>query len=193
MSRPLRNYNPGWYSRCIWRCYAQKPDGPPSPLLRVARHVLPLRQPPYRGIVNFSARLCLGLVLVVAAVAKLLDLNGFARRVGDFGLVYDAAVTPTAWAIVLAELLIGISLMLRLRGSVTCVTALLLLFISVLTYGLALGLDVECGCFGPAVQLSLGMQLFADFGLLLMCAIIYITEQRRSNASFVADDSTSLA
>ena len=34
-------------------------------------------------IVNFCARLCLGLVLIVAAVAKSFDLNQFAQRVGD--------------------------------------------------------------------------------------------------------------
>jgi hypothetical protein len=129
-------------------------------------------------------------VLVVAAVSKSFDLNHFAQRVGDFGLVYDALATPTAWAIVLAELLIGISLVFQLWGSLTSAIALLLLFISVLTYGMALGLDVECGCFGPAVHVSLGAQLLTDFGLLLICAIIYWTEHQRSNARCAADGLT---
>ena len=131
-------------------------------------------------------------MLVVAAVSKLLDIDGFAERVGVFGLVYDALVTPTAWVIVLAELLIGISLVLHVRGSLTSAIALLLIFVGVLTYGLALGLDVECGCFGPAVHVSLGTQLFTDFSLLLVCAIIYLTERRKSNARFAADGSTTL-
>ena len=154
----------------------------PSPSLHAARLPRPLKQPTYRCIVNFSARLCLGLVLVVAGVSKLLDLQDFEQRIGDFGLVYDALVTPAAWAIVLAELLIGFSLVMHLRGSLTSAIVLLLLFISVLAYGLALGLDVECGCFGPAVHVSLGTQLLTDFGLLLICFIIYWTEQRRSDA-----------
>jgi uncharacterized membrane protein YphA (DoxX/SURF4 family) len=149
-----------------------------------------LKQPTYHRIVNFLARLCLGLVLVVAAVSKLLDVKDFAQRVGDFGLVYDALVTPTAWAIVLAELLIGISLLMHLWGSLASAVALLLLFMSVLIYGLALGLDVECGCFGPAVHVSLGTQLVTDFGLLLICVIIYGTEPRQSNARLAGDVST---
>lgn len=149
-----------------------------------------MKQPSYRWIVNFCARLCLGLVLVAAAVSKVLDLNQFAQRVGEFGLVYDALVSPTAWTIVLAELLIGISLVFHLRGSLTSSVTLLLLFISVLTYGMVLGLDVECGCFGPAVHVSLGTQLLTDFGLLLICAIIYWTEHQRGDARFVTDGST---
>ena len=150
----------------------------------------PVKQPTYCWILNFCTRLCLGLVLVVAAVSKLMDLDHFAQRVGDFGLVYDALVTPTAWTIVSAELLIGIALVLHLRGGLICAVALLLLFIGVLTYGMALGLDVECGCFGPAIHVSLGTQLLTDLGLLLLCAIIYGTERQRSNARFAADGLT---
>jgi len=139
--------------------------------------------------VNLSARLCLGLVFVVAAVSKLVDLNSFAQRVGDFGLVYDALVTPTAWAVVLAEVLIGASLLMHLRGSLIAAIALLLLFVSVLIYGLVLGLDIECGCFGPGVHVSLRTQLFTDFGLLLICSIIYVTRRRSSNAGFAAEAS----
>ena len=131
-----------------------------------------------RQFTNLCARSVLALLFVFAAVAKLADLNQFAQRVGDFGLVFDAMMTPTAWAIVLAELLVGISLVLQLRHSLTAAAALLLLLIGVLTYGMAIGLDLECGCFGSAVDVRLGTQLLTDLGLLLLCAIIYGSEKR---------------
>ena len=150
---------------------------------------LPLKRPTHRRILHFCARLCLGLVLIVAAVSKSFDLNQFAQRVGDFGLVHDALVTPSASAIVIAELLTGIVLILHVRGSLICSVALLLLFISALTYGIALGLDIECGCFGPGVHVNLGTQLLMDFGLLLVCAIIYWSDEQRSRSPFALERS----
>ena len=130
---------------------------------------------------NLGARIFLGSVFVVAAVVKLLDLNQFAQRVGDFGLVFDALVTPAAWAIVATELLVGIALVFRLRGGLAAAVALIVVFMAVLSYGIALGLDIQCGCFGPAVRVPLGTQLLADFGLLLVCAIIYFTDRSSRN------------
>ncbi len=139
-----------------------------------------LKQPTYRRVVNLCARLSLALVFITAAVVKLLDINLFAQRVGDFGLIFDGLVMPAAWTIVVLELLAGIALLLHWRGGLTCSVALLLIFISVLTYGIALGLDIECGCFGPAVHVSLGMQLLTDCGLLLICGIVYWSDHPRN-------------
>lgn len=120
----------------------------------------------------------MGTIFVVAALSKLLDPKQFAQRIGDFGLVFDTLVEPTAWAIVGAELVTGIALVFRRRGSLAAASGILLLFIGVLTYGTALGLDIDCGCFGPAVHINLRTQLLVDFGLLVLCAIIYFTDER---------------
>jgi hypothetical protein len=39
--------------------------------------------------------------------------------------------------------------MADLRGSLTLMAVLMAIFIAVLGYGLWMGLDVDCGCFGP--------------------------------------------
>lgn len=143
------------------------------PFTTATRYAAKLGRTTYRPIASFCGRSCLALAFLVAAVTKLSDLSYFAQRVGDFGLVDDALVTPAAWTIALCELLTGIALLLRPRIGLACAAVLLLLFISVLTYGIALGLDTECGCFGTAVHISLERQLLIDFGLLLACAIIY--------------------
>ena len=150
------------------------------------KHTVSVKRTSSRQITNFVARSLLAVVLVAAAVAKLADPNQFSQRVGDFGLVYDPLVVPAAWAIIVAELLIGIALVLRVSGSLAAAFALLLLFISALAYGMALGLDIECGCFGPAIHVSLGTQLLMDCGLLLICGMIYWSGQG-SRSTIVPD------
>lgn len=131
-----------------------------------------------KSVVNFCARLVIALVLIFAGFAKLLDPGQFARKISDFGLVPDMLVVPTAWIVIFAELLIGVLLLLRVRGSLLAAATSLVIFIGVLIYGISLGLDIDCGCFGPAVQVSLTQQLLTDCGLLVVCGIIYFTEQR---------------
>lgn len=140
------------------------------------------RSPAFRHAVNLSARLVLATVFCFAAAAKLWDVSEFARRVGDFGLVHDAMVVPAAWTVVLLELLIGVSLPLRVRGSLPATVAMLLGFIAVLAYGIVLGIDIDCGCFGPAVHVDLRTQLLTDFGLLLICVIIFVSEPTPRNS-----------
>jgi putative oxidoreductase len=128
-----------------------------------------------------------GVVFLVAAASKLLAPKQFSQRIGDFGLIFDALVEPAAWAIMAAELVVGIALVFRRRGSLAGTSAILLLFLGVLTYGTALGLDIDCGCFGPSVDISLRTQLLVDFGLLLLCAIIYFTNERRDDRRLVGE------
>lgn len=143
-----------------------------------------------KSTANFCARLALAVVFVFAAASKLLDTQRFAQRIGDFGLVFDLWVEPVAWAIVGAEVVIGIALVFRWRGSLVAASGILLLFIGVLTYGTVLGLDIDCGCFGPAVQVSLRTQLLVDCGLLSLCAIIYFTNEPRGDVRLGAEVSS---
>jgi hypothetical protein len=47
------------------------------------------------------------------------------------------------------EVVAGFGLLLDLRGSLAVLGGLVGLFLLVLGYAMALGLDVDCGCFGP--------------------------------------------
>jgi hypothetical protein len=49
----------------------------------------------------------------------------------------------------LLEVIAGIGLLFDIRGSLALITGLLVLFMVVLGYGIWMGLDVDCGCFGP--------------------------------------------
>ncbi|MCI5121102.1 MAG: hypothetical protein D3908_07935, partial [Candidatus Electrothrix sp. AUS4] len=80
--------------------------------------------------------------------------------------------------LVIAELAAAFALLLDLRGGLTVITLLLLLFIAVLMYGIQLGLDVDCGCFGsgePGHNSSDGLYqaVYRDLLMLGGCIFLY--------------------
>lgn len=87
--------------------------------------------------------------MVLAGVPKLLAPDDFAEVVGAYGLVPDMLVFPAAVVLPLAELLAAFLLIRGKRSGLWLAAALMLLFITVLSYGIWLGLDIDCGCFGP--------------------------------------------
>lgn len=123
-------------------------------------------------------------MFVFSGIAKLRDVSGFAEHVGDFGLVYDGLVVPTAWSVSVLELVLGVSLAANLRGGLTGVLLLLGLFIGILLYGIGMGLDIECGCFGPGHQVSLKIQLCIDLGLLCWGGLIPCLRNRAAYEQF---------
>lgn len=124
-------------------------------------------------LLHHILKLLLATVFLVAGTVKLVGMAEFAQSVGDFGLVPDWFVLNTAWLVVLSELAIGASLALNLRGSLAGVLVLLSLFIGILIYGIVLGLDIQCGCFGPGFHVSLQTQLFIDAGLVILVGAVY--------------------
>ncbi|MCI5132059.1 MAG: hypothetical protein D3904_11185, partial [Candidatus Electrothrix sp. EH2] len=72
----------------------------------------------------------------------------------------------------------ALALLLDLRGGLTGITLLLLLFIAVLAYGIHLGLDVDCGCFGSGEHQAhssegLYQALHRDLIMLAGCLFLY--------------------
>lgn len=138
-------------------------------------------------------RWLVGGVFVWAAIAKSLNLKAFAVAIGDLGLVYDNLVMPTAVFLIAAELIGGLGLMLGIRGSLAIVAALLVTFTAVAAYGLWLGLDIECGCFGvgdlrhggPGLQIV----LWRNTGLLTCCIYLAVgTRMARKQSAGAASD-----
>ncbi len=87
--------------------------------------------------------------MIFAAVPKLSDPVAFAQVVEAYGLLPDTLLLPAAVMLPFFEL-IAAFLLIRGRISGLWISALLMfLFIAVLSYGIWLGLDIDCGCFGP--------------------------------------------
>jgi hypothetical protein len=95
-------------------------------------------------------RLGLGAVFAYAGAVKLMDPMAFAQIIDAYGLVSWGAAKVLARALPVVEVAAGIALMADLRGALGLVVAQLLVFMGVVGYGMYMGLDVDCGCFGPA-------------------------------------------
>lgn len=99
---------------------------------------------PYRLV-----RWTLAGLFIWAGVLKLTDPPAFAVIINDFGLVPGWSVMPIAIGLPVLEIAAAIGLVFDVRGSLAVITGLLGLFIAILGYAVWLGLDIDCGCFGP--------------------------------------------
>lgn len=107
-----------------------------------------------------------------------MDLPSFALTISEYGLIPEGLVLPAALFLVIAELTAALALLPDLRGGLTGISLLLLLFIAVLLYGIHLGLDVDCGCFGSEELGNGGTQglyqaVYRDLLMLGGCVFLY--------------------
>lgn len=122
-------------------------------------------------------RWMLCMVFLGSGFIKLLDLKGFAALIGDFGLVPEGFHFPVALFLVLAEMIGGLALMADLRGSLGALTGLLLFFMGILGYGLFMGFDMDCGCFGvsePQKGFFRGLEGSLHRDALFLTVIVYL-------------------
>ncbi len=97
----------------------------------------------------FLVRLAFAAIFFWSGLTKLLDPVSFAVVVDAFGLMPESWIMPAAVGLSILEVAAAAGLLLDVRGSLTLTAGMLVLFMAVLAYGLWLGLDVDCGCFGP--------------------------------------------
>jgi uncharacterized membrane protein YphA (DoxX/SURF4 family) len=93
-------------------------------------------------------RVLYALLFLYAGVKKLLNPGAFATVIEAFGLVPDILIMPVAVVLPVLEILAAIGLILDVRSSLAAVAGLLLFFLAVVSYGIWMGLDIDCGCFG---------------------------------------------
>jgi len=111
-----------------------------------------------------------------AGITKLADPKSFAVIIDGYGLLPEPFVLPAALLLLILEIIVAAGLLFNIRICLPAVASLLMLFIAVLSYGIWLGLDVDCGCFGPEdpeqAYHGLWSALFRDLGLLV--PILYL-------------------
>ena len=73
----------------------------------------------------------------------------FAVLIGAYGIVPEGLLMPLAILLPLLEVVAGAGILFAIRGSLATIAGLLVVFMAVLGYGIWMGLDVDCGCFGP--------------------------------------------
>ena len=94
-------------------------------------------------------RWSLGCIFIYSGVTKLFAPSTFAVLIDAYGLVPEILLMPAAMILPMLEVLAGAGLMIDLRGSLAMIAGLLILFAGILGFGIWMGLDVDCGCFGP--------------------------------------------
>lgn len=122
-------------------------------------------------------RLIMVIIFLWSGVAKAFHPADFSATVGAYGLLPELLVMPVALTLIPAEIIAAIGLLFEKRGALTAITLMMVIFLGILSYGIYLGLDIDCGCFGPEDPEA---QTFHDLrgalvrDLLLMPAIGYL-------------------
>ncbi len=120
----------------------------------------------------------LGAIFIYAGSMKLLEPKTFAVLIEAYGIVPESLLMPVAMILPTLEVAAGIGLLFDIHGSLTVVAGLLVVFIAILSYGLWIGLDVDCGCFGPEDPEAeafhgLRLSLYRDLAMLAGTAFLY--------------------
>jgi uncharacterized membrane protein YphA (DoxX/SURF4 family) len=136
---------------------------------------------PYRLL-----RMVLGGVFLWSGISKLIDPLSFSLLIEAYGIIPENWVMPVAYGLPVLEVLAGLGLLLDVQGSLSTITALLLLFMAILGYGIFLGLDIDCGCFGPEDpegQAYHGLRgaIYRDVAMLAAVIYVYVWRWRHSH------------
>ena len=127
----------------------------------------------------------LGGVFIYAGSIKLLEPKTFAVLIEAYGIVPESLLMPLSIVLPAIEVAAGIGLLFDIEGSLSVITGLLVLFIAILGYGIWMGLDVDCGCFGPEDPEAeafhgLKVSLYRDLVMLAGIGFMYMWRRYRT-------------
>jgi uncharacterized membrane protein YphA (DoxX/SURF4 family) len=94
-------------------------------------------------------RISIAVVFLWSGAVKIFDPGSFAVIIKAFGIVPDYFVMPVAVMLPVLEVLVGVALLIDIYGSLAIISGLIGLFMAILFYAIWMGLDIDCGCFGP--------------------------------------------
>jgi len=122
-------------------------------------------------------RIAIGGIFIYSGAVKLLDVKGFARMISLYDLVPELLLAAVAIGLPSLELVAGIGILFEIPGALSAIFAMLLMFCSILWYGILKDLDIDCGCFSTAElkgQDSLRQALYRDFVMIAVCCYLYL-------------------
>ena len=127
-------------------------------------------------------RFILGSIFLYAGFIKLIDPKAFAQVISRYDIVPDFLLATFAVGLPAIEFLAGLGLILNMRGSLTVIFSLLVVFVGVLGYGILNDLNVDCGCFSPAEiasQNSLRQAFYRDLFLIGGVLLLFFSRSHR--------------
>ena len=136
----------------------------------------------------WTIRIAIGSLFIYAGFIKIIDPKSFAQLISHYNLVPEFLLSPVAIGLPVLEILAGLGLILNIRGSLTTILGLLILFVFILWYGILHDLNIDCGCFTPAEISSQGNLRQAFYRDLLMIAgITYMFFFKRISQDYGID------
>lgn len=104
------------------------------------------------GILYDAARWILGIVFIYASFHKILYPAAFAEAVYRYQILPDWLINLAALVLPWLELFLGAFLIIGLwmPGAVVISNILFIIFMGALSYNMARGLDISCGCFSTS-------------------------------------------
>jgi putative oxidoreductase len=124
--------------------------------------------------VRRGAQIILGLLFLLASLAKIVDVTSLASQVHNFRLLPFWSEHLVAMTLPWIELVAGLALVLgiRSRAGAWLAGALLAGFTIGIALAMARGLNFECGCFGTADGTRVGWtKLGENLGMLALAAV----------------------
>ena len=129
----------------------------------------------------------LGAVFVIVGLAKLLNPKAFAGALSTHDIIPEPFLPLVAIGLPVTEVCAGLGLVFHIRGSLSVLAGLLVLFITVLYYGVINDLDIDCGCSMPWERkelASLKTALYRDlimFGMVMYMYLWRVVSPYRNN------------
>jgi uncharacterized membrane protein YphA (DoxX/SURF4 family) len=128
-------------------------------------------------------RLSLACVFIYAGFIKLLDPRAFAHTIAQYDLIPEGLLPLAAVGLPALELVAGLGLIFEVRGSLTSIAVLLLIFSVILGYAVWHNLDIYCGCFtADELDAQQGVKTAFWRDLFMMGATLFLYWRRRSRA-----------
>ena len=154
----------------------------------------------YRRIIIWIGRIVLAAIFLYAGYSKIFapnlmlhsfftlkfsilsNLSNFGQQVRSYQLLPESGVYFVAHFLPPAEIALGILLLLgwRLRVWAALVTLILAGFFGVVTRAYALGMQIDCGCFGKPEPLT-GWTVLRDGTLLLLAVLMTVFAFRETH------------
>jgi uncharacterized membrane protein YphA (DoxX/SURF4 family) len=125
-------------------------------------------------------RLVIGSVFIYAGFIKLTDPAAFAKLIAQYDILPDILLAPFAIGLPLLEFLAGLGLLFNLKDSLAVIFILLVLFSSVLGYGIFNNLNIDCGCLSLEEVKGLSSLKHAFYRDLVMIGVVLFLILQRS-------------
>ena len=132
--------------------------------------------------VIMAVRLALGLIFLVSALGKLIDINQYSvHAVYEFDILPGSLARIYGLALPFIELSCALGLLtgVLMRLSALGIGLLAVSFFAAKGIILLRGQDIVCGCFGPITSTLASVSIYADPPILLMSLVVALSSDVR--------------